>query len=278
MARFLPGCTADGERPTGITTYVYLMMENRTYDHLLGARSLEGLPGDGQRPGFANPDRNGQSDRGVRGGRRSRQQRGVRVRHRSAARLGPRRTRPFNGGAMDGFLREHQEAHGGSLTAIEPMKYLTRAHVPVTWALADAYTSCDRWFCSVMGPTLPNRAYWHTGTSFGLDNNNAILDAFARRAGADDLQPARRARRRLGVLLRQPRRRVAARPARAVPARPRPERRHRPRPPVRRREGRRRPVLQGRRRRHAAAGRLHRSGVRHQRRSPARRTRSSARS
>ena len=29
--------------------------------------------------------------------------------------------------------------------------------VPVSYALADAYTTCDRWFCSVMGPTWPNR-------------------------------------------------------------------------------------------------------------------------
>ena len=48
------------------------------------------------------------------------------------------------------------------------MQYLTRTHVPVTWALADEYTTCDRWFASVMGPTLPNRAYWHAATSFGL--------------------------------------------------------------------------------------------------------------
>src|SRR5262245_37793514 len=57
MARFLPGCGGEGERPM---TYVFLMMETRSYDHLMGARALEGLPGDGQRPGFANPDRNGQ--------------------------------------------------------------------------------------------------------------------------------------------------------------------------------------------------------------------------
>ena len=35
------------------------------------------------------------------------------------------------------------------------MQYLTRKQVPVSWALADAYTTCDRWFASVMGPTLP---------------------------------------------------------------------------------------------------------------------------
>jgi phospholipase C len=178
MARLLPGCASEGERPVGLTTYVYLMMENRTYDHLLGARSLEGLPGDGQRAGFGNPDRNGlrvaafaaASDRG-----------------RTMATVcdpdPPHGWTPshraFNAGAMDGFLREHQASHGNNASLVEPMKYLTREHVPITWALADAYTTCDRWFASVMGPTLPNRAYWHTGTSFGLDNNQAVLDAFS---------------------------------------------------------------------------------------------------
>jgi phospholipase C len=180
MARLLPGCSGGGEpeRPVGITNYVYLMMENRTYDAVLGARALEGLPGDGLRPGFSNPDLAGTSvasfaatvDRGT-----------------SVATVcdpdPPHAWTPshnaFNGGAMDGFLREHQKRHGNSLTAIEPMKYLTRAHSPITWALADAYTSCDRWFASVMGPTLPNRAFWHTGTSFGLNNNNAVLNAFS---------------------------------------------------------------------------------------------------
>ena len=52
---------------------------------------------------------------------------------------------------------------------------------------------CDRWFCSVMGPTLPNRAYWHAATSFGLKVNNDVLDdVLVGRPGADDLQPARR--------------------------------------------------------------------------------------
>jgi phospholipase C len=56
---------------------------------------------------------------------------------------------------------------------------LTREQLPVSWALADAYTSCDRWFCSVMGPTLPNRAYWHAASSFGLKVNNEVLSDFS---------------------------------------------------------------------------------------------------
>src|SRR5262245_48484197 len=46
--------------PQGITTLVVVMMENRSYDHYLGARSLlEGRPGDGLMQGMSNPDAEG---------------------------------------------------------------------------------------------------------------------------------------------------------------------------------------------------------------------------
>jgi phospholipase C len=43
------------------------------------------------------------------------------------------------------------------------MSYYTRAELPYYYALADAYTICDAAFCSVMGPTNPNRLYLWTG-------------------------------------------------------------------------------------------------------------------
>src|ERR1043165_9868204 len=59
MARFLPGCGGD-DGPKGITTYVYMMMENRSYDHYLSGRSmLEGKAGDGLVATMANPDLDG---------------------------------------------------------------------------------------------------------------------------------------------------------------------------------------------------------------------------
>src|SRR5262245_41138840 len=59
LGRFLPACYGD-DGPVGITTYVYLMLENRTYDHVLGARSwLDGKPGDGLRDGMTQPDISG---------------------------------------------------------------------------------------------------------------------------------------------------------------------------------------------------------------------------
>jgi len=176
LARGLPGCGGNNDGPVGITTYVYLMLENRSYDHVLGARALQGLGGDGLRAGMSNPDMAGQPIAAFM----------APPDHNTAVATVCDPDPPhgwdaahasFDGGTNDGFVRQHQLVHGP--TAIEPMKYLTSDHMPITWALADAYTSCDRWFCSVMGPTLPNRAYWHAGTSFGQVTNNEILDTFA---------------------------------------------------------------------------------------------------
>lgn len=51
------------------------------------------------------------------------------------------------------------------------MQYLTGEEIPWQWSLASAYTICDNWHCSVMGPTAPNRLYHWTGTSNGVTDN-----------------------------------------------------------------------------------------------------------
>ena len=49
----------------------------------------------------------------------------------------------------------------GALT----MGYFTRADLPFYYALADAFTICDAYHCSIFGPTNPNRMFLFTGTS-----------------------------------------------------------------------------------------------------------------
>ena len=44
------------------------------------------------------------------------------------------------------------------------MGYHVREDIPFHYALADAFTVCDNYFCSLPGPTHPNRAYLMTGT------------------------------------------------------------------------------------------------------------------
>ncbi|UXI69859.1 phosphocholine-specific phospholipase C [Tahibacter amnicola] len=45
------------------------------------------------------------------------------------------------------------------------MGHFNRTDLPFYHALADAFTVCDAWFCSVHGPTNPNRMHLFTGTS-----------------------------------------------------------------------------------------------------------------
>jgi len=46
---------------------------------------------------------------------------------------------------------------------VDTMTYHTRADLPYQYALADAFTVCDNYHCSLMGPTDPNRYHMWTG-------------------------------------------------------------------------------------------------------------------
>jgi phospholipase C len=67
----------------------------------------------------------------------------------------------WDNGKMDGFVTAHLAADGpaGQYT----MAYFQRADVPFHWALADAFTVCDGYHCSMLGPTWPNRLFLMTG-------------------------------------------------------------------------------------------------------------------
>lgn len=162
--RLLGACGDDISGPVeGITTLVVVCMENRSYDHYLGARSLlHGLPGDGLVEGMFNPGADGEP---------------VAI-YREIAPCVPDPPHgwsssrvQWNGGANDGFMRAYIESQGASVGP-HVMGYFTRDELPVTWAIADAHASCDRWFSSVLGPTWPNRMYLHSGQSGGLMSND----------------------------------------------------------------------------------------------------------
>ena len=50
------------------------------------------------------------------------------------------------------------------------LTYLTRNDIPYHYALADAFTICDAYYCSLMGPTDPNRYHMWSGW-VGNDGN-----------------------------------------------------------------------------------------------------------
>src|SRR3569833_1696330 len=157
LTKILPACSSD-DGPVGITTYVNMMMENRSYDHFFGSRvSVEGLAGDGPVLTTTNLDLNGnpvalfaaQRDHmcdpdPAHGWDTSRAQK--------------------NYGANDGFVTVHQMMYPG---AIDPKQNHTREDVPVSYALADAYTVCDRWFGAGGGPAGPGRGGGRAGGAGG---------------------------------------------------------------------------------------------------------------
>ena len=63
----------------------------------------------------------------------------------------------WNGGAMDGFVTSRLPINAND--AVLTMGYYARADLPFYYAVADAFTICDNYFCSVIGSSDPNRLY-----------------------------------------------------------------------------------------------------------------------
>jgi phospholipase C len=142
-------------RRSAIRHVVVVMMENRSFDHLLGW-----LPNaDGAQAGLVYPDGGGalhathrlapdwtgcghaDPDHSYAGGRRQ-----------------------YRDGAMDGLLLAGTNDNYA-------IGYYEEADRPFLAALARHYTTLDRGFCSVLGPTFPNRFFLHAAQTDRLDNS-----------------------------------------------------------------------------------------------------------
>ena len=143
-------------RNAPIDTFVVLMMENRSFDHYLGWMPKA----DGRQAGLSYVDKAGKRhstqrlapdwqgcghpdpDHGWTGGRTQ-----------------------LNGGRCDGFLRSGNND-------IFSISYYQKGDLGFIQDAAPAFTTYDRFHCSLMGPTLPNREYMHAAHSYGLMNNS----------------------------------------------------------------------------------------------------------
>jgi phospholipase C len=70
----------------------------------------------------------------------------------------------WNGGHPNFVAVHTQPANDGPAQGPLVMGYLTRSDLSFYYALADAFTICDNYYCSVLGPTMPNRMYLMSGT------------------------------------------------------------------------------------------------------------------
>lgn len=149
---------------------VFVMMENRTFDHYFGSLSL--VEGRTDVDGLTGTEANALPD-------------GTPV---SSFRLSnlcvtdpphgwSSSRNQFAEGANTGFVTEHFVDVQTPSVASEVMGYHDRAVLPFYYGLADEFTLCQRWFSSVMGPTWPNRYYFHTAQSAGLRSNEILPTA-----------------------------------------------------------------------------------------------------
>ena len=73
----------------------------------------------------------------------------------------------WNNGAMNNWLPAQVSSLSAANVAVI-MGYYTRQDIPIHYMLADTFTICDNYHCSVLGPTIPNRLYW-VSASLGFD-------------------------------------------------------------------------------------------------------------
>jgi phospholipase C len=167
-----------------INHIVVLMLENRSFDHTLGYLALpehrgqRPVPVEGLQPGDprfvlthdgATYEPNPLDEAAL-----------------AQAKLDPPHghgtvRKQINGGSMDGFVTAFADSLRDK--GIEPsqealntvMGYLTPERVPVFDHLARYFCVCDHWFCSVPGPTMPNRFFSVAGTTHGVMDNKDLL-------------------------------------------------------------------------------------------------------
>ena len=160
----------------GLQHIVVLMMENRSFDHMLGSLGLENPSIDGVNNATGNPDTTntivkpqplaefqGQLDPDP-------------DHHFPAVDL-----QIFGGSTasdrtanMQGFIKSYFNQQRDVAHSQKIMYYFPKKDLPVLTTLALEFALFQRWFASIPGPTLCNRAFAHYGTSFGRVDMNPV--------------------------------------------------------------------------------------------------------
>jgi phospholipase C len=136
-----------------IGNLVISCQENRSFDHYFGYAAQVQAKGFGPPPGYTQPDASG----GRHAPYELTQLRTADPGHSWAA-----VHQQYDGGQMDGFYASSGEVAIGYYTANE---------LPYYSGLFRTAGLCANYFCSLLGPTWPNRFYLMSGTSGGITNN-----------------------------------------------------------------------------------------------------------
>jgi phospholipase C len=77
----------------------------------------------------------------------------------------------YNNGAMDGFVRTPISPADSQIVGAVAMGYWTADDLPFTYDLATRFPIGDRWFCSCLAQTDPQRRYLIAATSSGMTDD-----------------------------------------------------------------------------------------------------------
>jgi len=156
-----PGSLPDPRLPEGTDTLpqidhiVIVMQENHSFDNYLGMLGR----GDGftlnrhGRPENTNPNAGGGYVRAFH--ETDTLQAGHVTQSWDASHL------QYANGRNDGFIGPESSSNWS-------MSYYTGEEIPFYYSLAGTFPLCDRYFCSVLAQTYPNRRFLLAGTAFGL--------------------------------------------------------------------------------------------------------------
>ena len=161
-----------GTPDSRIKHLIVLMLENRSFDHMLG---YSGIPGvDGPKKTDTNKDKHGQPH----GTSATAPPSGLTDPGHDFEDVCTQLYRSYGDNRkcteddmtnsepeMQGFIRSYEGYE--SITPEDIMRCFSHEQVPVLTTLAREYAFCNRWFSSIPGPTLPNRLFAHAGTSKG---------------------------------------------------------------------------------------------------------------
>ena len=155
---------------------VVLMMENRSFDHMLGSLKAVNPQIDGVTPDLSNPDTNGNPVQAQPLAEFQAQLQPDPDHHFPAVDLqifggstDPNRVANMQGFVKSYFNQQKDVAHSQKI-----MYYFAQNQLPVLTTLALQFAVFNRWFASIPGPTICNRAFAHYGTSFGRVDMNLI--------------------------------------------------------------------------------------------------------
>ena len=137
---------------------VILMQENRSFDHYFG--TLRGVRGFGDPRPIDLPNGQPVWKQPTLGGASS-----VSPFHLDTSSTRAETMRDLDHSWKGSHARwKHHDAWVPAKSSLT-MGYFTRADIPFYYALADAFTICDAYHCSIFGPTNPNRMFLFSGTS-----------------------------------------------------------------------------------------------------------------